>query len=132
MAHGPLQYQKKVEELRQAFFGPDQTHFRTPTSQRVWPTLQALARSAHMKLTNGPKQLRTVTFHRRVTRTILALGANSVDGIVHEPSHKWLGALLPQSATTIPPVPDLFLRIHGLQAAPKKKGTAVQQDVASM
>ena len=32
--------------------------------------------------------------------------------------------LLPQSA--IPPVPDLFLRIHGLQAAPKKKGTAVQ------
>lgn len=41
---------------------------------------------------------------------------DSPDGIVHEPPQNWLGALLPENATEIPPVPAEFLRIHKLDA----------------
>ncbi|MCJ1261700.1 hypothetical protein MMC22_001566 [Lobaria immixta] len=38
---------------------------------------------------------------------------DSVDGIVHEPPQKWLGALLPEDAKeSLPPVPEEFLRIN--------------------
>ena len=47
--------------------------------------------------------------------------ADSVDGIVHEPPHMWLGALLPSNYTldlldTHPPprVPDEFYQVHDL------------------
>ncbi|MCJ1262552.1 hypothetical protein MMC22_002422 [Lobaria immixta] len=39
--------------------------------------------------------------------------ADSTDGIVHEPLQNWLGALLPEDETRVPPVPEKFLRIHG-------------------
>ncbi|MCJ1266689.1 hypothetical protein MMC22_006574 [Lobaria immixta] len=41
--------------------------------------------------------------------------SDSPDGIVHEPPQNWLGALLPQGATKLPPVPERFLSIHGLE-----------------
>ncbi|MCJ1268165.1 hypothetical protein MMC22_008051 [Lobaria immixta] len=42
--------------------------------------------------------------------------ADSTDGIVHEPPQNWLGALLPQGTTKLPPVPKRFLSIHGLES----------------
>ena len=51
--------------------------------------------------------------------------ANSSDGIVHESLDKWLGALLPENTTELPPVPSAFLRIHGMtDLGPSKNGTA--------
>ncbi|MCJ1264196.1 hypothetical protein MMC22_004067 [Lobaria immixta] len=41
--------------------------------------------------------------------------SDSPDGIVHEPPQNWLGALLPQGATKLPPAPKIFLSIHGLE-----------------
>ncbi|MCJ1264882.1 hypothetical protein MMC22_004757 [Lobaria immixta] len=38
--------------------------------------------------------------------------SDSKDGIVHEPPQNWLGALLPENAKELPPVPKEFLRIH--------------------
>ncbi|MCJ1263831.1 hypothetical protein MMC22_003701 [Lobaria immixta] len=38
--------------------------------------------------------------------------SDSKDGIVHEPPQNWLGALLPENAKELPPVPEEFLRIH--------------------
>ncbi|MCJ1265635.1 hypothetical protein MMC22_005515 [Lobaria immixta] len=38
--------------------------------------------------------------------------SDSKDGIVHEPLQNWLGALLPEDAKELPPVPKEFLRIH--------------------
>ena len=43
--------------------------------------------------------------------------ANSEDGIVHEPPQYWLGALLPENATELPPAPDAWFRINGLSDA---------------
>ena len=40
--------------------------------------------------------------------------SDSPDGIVHEPPQSWLGALLPEGATEIPPMPKEFVKIHGL------------------
>ena len=37
--------------------------------------------------------------------------ANSTDGIVYEPIENWLGALLPENATEIPPVPEEWYEI---------------------
>ncbi|MCJ1266592.1 hypothetical protein MMC22_006477 [Lobaria immixta] len=39
--------------------------------------------------------------------------SDSSDGIVHEPPQNWLGALVPEGAKELPPVPKEFLRIHG-------------------
>ncbi|MCJ1271645.1 hypothetical protein MMC22_011550 [Lobaria immixta] len=39
--------------------------------------------------------------------------SDSKDGIVHEPPQNWLGALVPEGAKELPPVPTAFLRIHG-------------------
>ncbi|MCJ1262298.1 hypothetical protein MMC22_002168 [Lobaria immixta] len=39
--------------------------------------------------------------------------SDSLDGIVHEPPQHWLGALVPEGAETLPPVPEKFLSIHG-------------------
>ncbi|MCJ1268909.1 hypothetical protein MMC22_008797 [Lobaria immixta] len=39
--------------------------------------------------------------------------SDSPDGIVHEPPQNWLGALVPEGAKELPPVPKEFLRIHG-------------------
>ncbi|MCJ1269912.1 hypothetical protein MMC22_009805 [Lobaria immixta] len=39
--------------------------------------------------------------------------SDSPDGIVHEPLQNWLGALVPEGAKELPPVPKEFLRIHG-------------------
>ncbi|MCJ1271924.1 hypothetical protein MMC22_011829 [Lobaria immixta] len=39
--------------------------------------------------------------------------SDSPDGIVHEPPQNWLGALIPEGAQTLPPVPEKFLSIHG-------------------
>ena len=39
--------------------------------------------------------------------------SDSPDGIVHEPPQNWLGALVPEGAKELPPVPTEFLRIHG-------------------
>lgn len=38
--------------------------------------------------------------------------SDSPDGIVHEPLENWLGALLPENAKILPPVPEGFLKIH--------------------
>ncbi|MCJ1269744.1 hypothetical protein MMC22_009637 [Lobaria immixta] len=38
--------------------------------------------------------------------------SDSADGIVHEPPQNWLGALVPEGAKELPPVPKEFLRIH--------------------
>ncbi|MCJ1265302.1 hypothetical protein MMC22_005177 [Lobaria immixta] len=38
--------------------------------------------------------------------------SDSKNGIVHEPPQNWLGALLPENAKELPPVPKEFLRIH--------------------
>lgn len=40
--------------------------------------------------------------------------ADSADGIVHETEDKWLGALLPENATKIPPIPRRWLQINGI------------------
>ena len=40
--------------------------------------------------------------------------ADSIDGIVHESPQNWLGALVPENAKELPPVPEEFLRIHGV------------------
>lgn len=40
---------------------------------------------------------------------------NSIDGIVNEPLENWLGALLPKNTAEIPPVPKVWLQIHGLE-----------------
>ncbi|MCJ1268823.1 hypothetical protein MMC22_008711 [Lobaria immixta] len=48
---------------------------------------------------------------------------NSPDGIVHEPPQDWLGALLPEGAkesSTLPPVPETWLRIHGEEGKSQK------------
>ncbi|MCJ1260645.1 hypothetical protein MMC22_000507 [Lobaria immixta] len=39
--------------------------------------------------------------------------SDSPDGIVHEPPQNWLGALVPEGAKELPPVPKEFLRIQG-------------------
>ncbi|MCJ1263636.1 hypothetical protein MMC22_003506 [Lobaria immixta] len=39
--------------------------------------------------------------------------SDSTDGIVHEPPQNWLGALVPEGAEELPPVPKEFFRIHG-------------------
>ena len=41
--------------------------------------------------------------------------ADSEDGIVQEGPEFWLGALLPENATALPPASELWLRINGLQ-----------------
>ncbi|MCJ1268933.1 hypothetical protein MMC22_008821 [Lobaria immixta] len=46
--------------------------------------------------------------------------SDSLDGIVHEPPQNWLGALVPEGAETLPPVPTKFLSING-----RKEGPAV-------
>ena len=40
--------------------------------------------------------------------------ADSDDGIVQEGPEFWLGALLPENATDLPPAPETWLRINGL------------------
>ena len=49
--------------------------------------------------------------------------SDSPDGIVHEPPQNWLGALLPEGAkesSTLPPVPETWLRIHGEEGKSQK------------
>lgn len=41
--------------------------------------------------------------------------STSPDGIVQEPRENWLGALLPENAREIPPVPEDSLRLHNLK-----------------
>lgn len=53
---------------------------------------------------------------------------DSVDGIVHEPPENWLGALLPEGATQIPPVPRLWRKIRGFED--EKGNQRVEVDVA--
>lgn len=49
--------------------------------------------------------------------------ANSTDGIVHEPLKNWLGALLPDNATKIPPVPEEWLKVHRISSDPNSNAT---------
>ena len=44
--------------------------------------------------------------------------SDSLDGIVHEPPQNWLGALVPEDAETLPPVPRIFLSINGREEGP--------------
>ena len=50
--------------------------------------------------------------------------ANSTDGIVYEPIESWLGALLPENATEIPPVPEEWLKVHEISSDPDSNATA--------
>ena len=35
-----------------------------------------------------------------------------MNGIVHEPEENWLGVILDENATGIPPMPEDFYRVH--------------------
>ena len=52
--------------------------------------------------------------------------ANGTDGIiiVYEPIENWLGALLPENATEIPPVPEEWLKVHGISSDLDSNATA--------
>lgn len=67
-----------------------------------------------------------IPFHCSESYVTFAFG-NSTDGIVHEPPTKWLGVLLPPNSMVIPPVPNLFWRIQGLETAHTYAGTTMEE-----
>ena len=51
---------------------------------------------------------------------------NSTDGIVYEDPKNWLGELLPDNATSIPPIPQSFLTLSGIPGAINENESQVE------
>ncbi|MCJ1263452.1 hypothetical protein MMC22_003322 [Lobaria immixta] len=103
--HGRRSYNLDSAQQRHSYYLNATTHFASPNGATALP---GPSPELHAQLASGmlpsPCNASYVSF---------ACG-DSPDGIVHEPPENWLGALLPEGAKGLPPVPKEFLKIRKL------------------
>ena len=106
---------------RYGYCGPSRAigHKRDLAQQRRSHYLNATARFASTAPSGPPPdlavQLASGLLPSPCNASYISFGcADSTNGIVHEPPQNWLGALVPEDAKDLPPVPEEFLRIHGV------------------
>ncbi|MCJ1262159.1 hypothetical protein MMC22_002029 [Lobaria immixta] len=103
--HGRRSYNLDLAQQRHSYYLNVTAHFASPNGATALPGPPL---ELHAQLASGmlpsPCNASYVSF---------ACG-DSPDGIVHEPLENWLGALLPEGAKELPPVPKEFLRIRKL------------------
>ena len=103
--HGRRSYNLDLAQQRHSYYLNATAHFASPNGATALPGPPP---ELHAQLASGmlpsPCNTSYVSF---------ACG-DSPDGIVHEPPENWLGALLPEGAKELPPVPKEFLKIRKL------------------
>ncbi|MCJ1270028.1 hypothetical protein MMC22_009921 [Lobaria immixta] len=103
--HGRRSYNLDLAQQRHSYYLNATSHFASPNGATALP---GPSPELHAQLASGmlpsPCNASYVSF---------ACG-DSPDGIVHEPPENWLGALLPEGAKELPPVPKEFLKIRKL------------------
>ncbi|MCJ1267905.1 hypothetical protein MMC22_007791 [Lobaria immixta] len=104
-SHGRRSYNLDLAQQRHSYYLNATAHFAFPNGATALPGPPP---ELHVQLASGmlpsPCNASYVSF---------ACG-DSPDGIVHEPPENWLGALLPEGAKELPPVPKEFLKIRKL------------------
>ena len=104
-SHGRRSYNLDLAQQRHSYYLNATAHFASPNGATALPGPPP---ELHVQLASGmlpsPCNSSYVSF---------ACG-DSPDGIVHEPPENWLGALLPEGAKELPPVPKEFLKIRKL------------------
>ncbi|MCJ1266011.1 hypothetical protein MMC22_005893 [Lobaria immixta] len=103
--HGRRSYNLDLAQQRHSYYLNATAHFASPNGAIALP---GPSPELHAQLASGmlpsPCNASYVSF---------ACG-DSPDGIVHEPPENWLGALLPEGAKELPPVPKEFLKVRKL------------------
>ncbi|MCJ1270828.1 hypothetical protein MMC22_010725 [Lobaria immixta] len=101
--HGRRSFNFNLAQQRHSYYLNATAHFASPNGATALP---GPSPELHAQLASGmlpsPCNASYVSF---------ACG-DSPDGIVHEPRENWLGALLPEGAKELPPVPKEFLKIR--------------------
>ncbi|MCJ1264980.1 hypothetical protein MMC22_004855 [Lobaria immixta] len=104
-SHGRRSYNLNLAQQRRSYYLNATAHFASPNGATAPPDPSP---ELHAQLASGmlpsPCNASYVSF---------ACGDSS-DGIVHEPPENWLGALLPEGARELPPVPKEFLKLRKL------------------
>ncbi|MCJ1268659.1 hypothetical protein MMC22_008547 [Lobaria immixta] len=104
-SHGRRSYNLDLAQQRHSYYLNATAHFASPNGAIAPP---GPSPELHAQLASGmlpsPCNASYVSF---------ACG-DSPDGIVHELPENWLGALLPEGAKELPPVPKEFLKLRKL------------------